>query len=428
MNDARENRRLATVRRWAGLVAAVTVVAGLTACGDLLGGLVPDTQAPTLTLSGVTDGGTVVTDQVTVSAVATDDTDVTSVAFRLNGGSPQACASSGGDTYSCGPITLVAGANTIAVTAGDAAGNTTTRSIDVSYVPPGSSAFQIEIVFYDESFSANQRAAFQQAADRWESIIVGDLEGFPIDQPENGSCGQGEPAHAGIVDDLLIFATSFTDGVGGLLGSAGPCLSRLSGPDTGTNAVGTMRFDTADLADLEATDDLVETIVHEMGHVLGIGTNWEFLPYYDLLDYAPNDGAPDCRTATGFTIEPRYVGASGVAAWQDLGGAGTVPVEESGGLGTQCGHWNEETFGSELMTGYLDGAMLNPLSELTVRSLEDLGLTVDASAAEPYALPPVPGLRTQGGFDIASAETLLAPRGTIDPATGEVELFPTSAR
>ena len=60
------------------------------------------------------------------------------------------------------------------------------------------------------------------------------------------------------------------DGAGGVLGSAGPCLIR----DTGPTAVGRMRFDTADLASLEGGGQLDEVVLHEMGHVIGIGSLW----------------------------------------------------------------------------------------------------------------------------------------------------------
>ena len=92
---------------------------------------------------------------------------------------------------------------------------------------------------------------------------------------------------------------------------------------------------------------------------------------------------------------------------------------------SQCGHWDEETFGAELMTGFLNAGAFNPLSALSVRSLEDVGLTVDASAADPYAWPGGASLESGAGYDIARAEVLLAPRGTIDPETGRLEDRPT---
>jgi hypothetical protein len=52
------------------------------------------------------------------------------------------------------------------------------------------------------------------------------------------------------------------------------------------------------------------------------------------------------------------------------------------GDGTFCGHWQEKCLGSELMTGY--AGSVNPLSRITIGSLEDLGYTVDYSTADVY--------------------------------------------
>lgn len=53
------------------------------------------------------------------------------------------------------------------------------------------------------------------------------------------------------------------------------------------------------------------------------------------------------------------------------GGLG-VFVETDGGPGTAGGHWDDDTFGAELMTGYLNQSG-NYLSDMTIASLEDLG-------------------------------------------------------
>jgi hypothetical protein len=378
----------------------------------------PDVTPPVLIVSGIADGATVTTGSVTLIATATDDRGVTAVTYATDHGASGACGPPTASDYLCGPIPLPLGPTTITVRAEDAAKNATAVSLAVSRVAPdGTEGFDIELVFFDESFTATQRAAFLTAVDRWEELVIGDLEDLPVALPAGAACGWGEPAYTGTIDDLLIFATSFAEGAGGLLGAAGPCRIRGSGPDAGTSVVGIMRFDTFDLAVLEANDDLVETIVHEMAHVLGFGSLWELPPFHDLLEYVPSAPAGSCRDADAFLVPPSYVGASGVAAWHELGGTGAVPVEASGGPGTRCGHWEEATFDRELMTGYLDAAMTNPLSALSVRSLEDLGLSVDASGADPYVLPASPALRRQGGYDLAAAEVVLAPLGTIEPAT-----------
>ena len=73
--------------------------------------------------------------------------------------------------------------------------------------PTGESQFDIQFVF--SGLSAAQQAIFEQAADKWESVIVGDL-------PAATYLGQ-------TVDDLLIEASAvYIDGVSGILGQAGP--------------------------------------------------------------------------------------------------------------------------------------------------------------------------------------------------------------
>ena len=69
-----------------------------------------------------------------------------------------------------------------------------------------------------------------------------------------------------------------------------------------------------------------------------------------------------------------------------MGGEGRPVVEDDYGEGTARGHWNQNTYGDELMTGFLTGTN-QPMSKLTVLSLKDLGYVVDASKADPYTIP-----------------------------------------
>jgi len=377
-----------------------------------------DAAPPRIAILDPVDGEVVTVNEIAVTGTAIDDeTAVDAVEARLAGGPWNACDRPNGSQFRCLVTSLEPNVTSqVDVRAVDAQGNTATASVTVRFEPPPPApGYDIEVVYFDETFSASQKAVFQAAASRWQEIVVGDLQDVPVLVPANGSCGRGEPLLDTTVDDLLIFATSFTDAPGGVLGSAGPCVIRAAGDDAGTALLGLMQFDTADLDDLEAAGLLEDVIVHEMGHVLGLGSLWE---YRGLLDFEASDGAPSCRDAASFTVDPTFLGASGVAAWQDdLGGFGDVPVENDGGPGTRCGHWDEETFGTELMTGYLDVGG-QALSVLSVRSLEDLGLTVDPTVADPYVVPSAGALRTQGLFDIAAAEVVLMPRGTVDPATG----------
>ncbi|HQR41978.1 MAG TPA: leishmanolysin-related zinc metalloendopeptidase, partial [Gemmatales bacterium] len=131
--------------------------------------------------------------------------------------------------------------------------------------------------------------------------------------------------------------------------------------------------------------------IHEIGHILGIGTIWT------------NKGL---LSGAG-TSNPLFTGAQATAAYNSIFGtnASGVPVENSGGSGTRDSHWRETTFGNELMTGYLNNGA-NPLSRITVGSLADLGYQVDMSRADSYS-PPGGALRFGGSGSSSGSGTAL---------------------
>jgi hypothetical protein len=103
-----------------------------------------------------------------------------------------------------------------------------------------------------------------------------------------------------------------------------------------------------------------------MGHVLGLGTLW---------------------SSFGLRSGSSYIGGGAVNAYHQLGGSGsTVPLETTGGSGTALVHWSEAVFGNELMTGFISSTP-NPLSIMTIGSLQDLGYRVNYAAADPYTIP-----------------------------------------
>jgi hypothetical protein len=136
-----------------------------------------------------------------------------------------------------------------------------------------------------------------------------------------------------------------------------------------------MEFDEADLANVLANGTFPDVVLHEMGHVLGIGTMWNL--------------GRSLLTGAG-TASPFFTGAAGRAGFQAINTvtfSGTpVPVEgNSAPVGTRDGHWRESVLGRELMQGYAKvGGM--PLSRLTVGSLQDMGYVVNLSAADPFTI------------------------------------------
>jgi hypothetical protein len=286
-----------------------------------------------------------------------------------------------------GSWTVQLGANTLTATVATAGitGN------PVTFTATGvAAAYHIDVRFLT-SMSPSRQAAFTNAAAKWETLIYGDVPDVSVNLAP-GMCGSNSPALHETIDDIVILATvDSIDGPGNILGQAGPCLIRSSGL---LPVLGVMMFDSADVAQLEADGEFGIVIQHEMGHVLGYGTIWSGL---GLLVGA---GGSD----------PHFVGAQAITAFDDNGGqtysAGAkVPVENcvgfppgSCGSGTQDSHWRESVFDTELMTGFLNSRVPNPLSVITTASMGDLGYTVNYAGSDPYSVVnPLAAVRAPAG-------------------------------
>lgn len=214
-------------------------------------------------------------------------------------------------------------------------------------------------LFINLSFGAGltttQRDIFTTAANTWMGLLPGYRAGISIAQ-------------------LTISANATAiDGVGGVLGSAGPdSVVNQGGYRLATN--GSMDFDTADLASLESSGRLLAVVLHEIAHVIGFGTLWT-----NNGVYVNNSG--------------QYTGANALAAYRtefNQLAAASIPVELGGGSGTANGHWDEvdngagntgriSSFGDmrfELMTGWLNTP--HYISNTTVQSFADIGYLTDA--------------------------------------------------
>jgi hypothetical protein len=264
-----------------------------------------------------------------------------------------------------GSWSLTSGANALTATVQDTGlivGN------PVSFTATGAArSYHVDVRFLS-SMTPEQEAAFTNAANRWETLIFGDVSDVPVSIPA-GRCGSRSPALSEIVDDVVIFASiDSIDGSGAILGQAGPCAFRSS---SGFPLLGVMEFDSADVADLQNAGQLDLVIEHEMGHVLGFGTIWSSV------------------LSGGGGSDPHFVGPQALAAFDRVGGtsyAGTkVPVENCCSSGTRDSHWRESVLKNELMTGFLQfGA--NPLSVVTTASMGDLGYLVNYAASDPYVV------------------------------------------
>ena len=254
-----------------------------------------------------------------------------------------------------------------------------------------------------------QEAVFEEAAARWERIIIKDVPSFTGTIP---SAFTGFPAAVdGTLDDVVIeVALAPIDGPGRVLGSAGPRFVRT---EDFLTLSGVMFFDVADLDFLDELGLFEEVIVHEMGHVLGVGTLWDVEQF----------GFPrDLRKAE--ETNPYFIGRQANVFWKAEGGTDFLPVENMGGPGTRLSHWRESVLRNELMTGFLNLGE-NPLSRITAGSMRDLGWGA-AMVGEQYDLPEgAMGVDPDGDEDtmdedngdaalhIAERETLLYPIGSV---------------
>jgi hypothetical protein len=247
--------------------------------------------------------------------------------------------------------------------------------------PPVQSAYKVDLRYFGAGVSASDRVLFDNAAARIKQIVVGApplVNATGADPAKN--CGAtGVPVFQGTIDGIVIYASfDSIDGRGKILAQSGPCYIRQNGTlNDYRTSIGVMKFDTADVSALRASGNLQEVVTHEMLHVLGFGSFWD-------------------STAANLLTKPYdatvgYTGAAGIAGCKSLGGINTcatsVPVEGTqGGPGTINSHWRESTFGNELMTGFINAGK-NPLSIMSIRSLEDLGYSVDTTVADPYTRP-----------------------------------------
>ncbi|RYD54022.1 MAG: hypothetical protein EOP83_22625 [Verrucomicrobiaceae bacterium] len=237
---------------------------------------------------------------------------------------------------------------------------------------------------FSGSMSAIEQQTFMDAADFWNSVITGydlvtDEDGLPTPHSLN-----------------ITASVPLIDGVGGILGSAGPVNGAYYDNDPLTPnptialiyaATGVMQFDSADVANMIANNTFYGVVLHEMAHVLGIGTIW-----------LANNNVNGTTYQLYNTGSGQYTGPNALAAWQtefNQPGATFVPVELGGGGGTANGHWNEVDngagntgfvsnftgmdFASELMTGWASSTFF--ISTVTLGGLDDLGYIVDYTKA-----------------------------------------------
>lgn len=235
--------------------------------------------------------------------------------------------------------------------------------------------FNIDVVFLG-GLTPAQQAQFNFAAQRWQEMIVGDLP--DVTDPTFG-----------LIDDILITAEGVALGPG-ILGQA-TFTQQRNDPDM-LPYLGLMEFSTTFLPTLPALE-LRDVIIHEMGHVLGFTPNlWN---QKGLLD-APN---------------ALFTGAAATAEHNALFGLNDagVPLQTGVGPGSDLAHWDDALYGDELMTFSATGTAPRKITRVTAAQFEDLGYTIDISAADQtFPLQPATPLLASYELGEPSASTVMA--------------------
>lgn len=332
--------------------------------------------------------------------------------------------SSGGGTLSGAPTASTGSSTPVGTWVLGPAPGANTLTVTVAGVTPAvltataRSAYSVDLRFVGPTPDASVLAAFQAAKARIETVVTTDLSDVSTTTYDIASCGlTGGPQVTEPVDDIIIYAAvDSIDGPGGILGSSGPCYVR--NVTNGLPVIGVMHFDKADLQNLVNTGQLNDVILHEMLHSLGVGTLWQ----------------GDRLTINFGTSTTAFIGGQAIAECQATGGgavcASSVPLENTGQVGTRDVHWRETTFKTELMTGFISAAGTpNPLSRITVGSLADLGYVVNLGAADTYTVPSaaaasyeaIEAAKGHGGFTIN--ERMITPTWIVHP-DGRVTRIP----
>lgn len=297
-----------------------------------------------------------------------------------------------------------AGSNSLSATAAGLNGS------PVSFAATGQvGTYKIGLLNIGPALAAPVQAALDSAVAKWQRIIYKALPPTNMTIPAGQACGDaGAPAidTTSITGLIILVKFDSIDGAGNILGQAGPCGIR-SGTDL--SVLGEMEFDTADVATMISNGSLNSVMLHEMGHVIGFGTLWNFATTCLVDQSSPPTTILDTYfSCANARIEFDSIGGVNyTGAGLNPPGGKKVPVENCGsgvpsgcGAGTVNAHWREPVFGNELMTGYIQSGS-NPLSVVTVGSLADQGYTVNYAGADTYT----------------HSFSLMAPGGEAPPVT-----------
>lgn len=234
--------------------------------------------------------------------------------------------------------------------------------------------FTIEVRMLGKALTPAQRRTVDEAMARVSALITSPFTPVRVDI-DAGSCDRAVPALHETVKHLIIYLNVTRLGED-LYGDATPCdlHDRSYLP-----IYALIDLNSVGLNDL-SREDLLDTMIHETLHALGVGTLW------DAESRVSISGDTDTRSfLKKVGKKTYYVAPRALATYRALGGQAKPGIP----LDPDAGHWAGDTVCSEILSGNSGDftGRVNPISPLTLAALQDLGYTVNLAAAAPYRLP-----------------------------------------
>ena len=246
-----------------------------------------------------------------------------------------------------------------------------------------------DIVVNYVTFPESKQLVVNQAVEKWESIITGDIPDVTSTKPD-----------VGVVDDLYLEIS-----VGELLFSSEDTFATTSPFEDGDErqrGQGVNSQNPANFLPFYAEIDFKDTRInalsdallfdiafHEIGHALGFSDNSKSFKL--LVDNTNANGSS--------TSDPRFTGEKATFWYNQLynNQESSVPLEtestfKAGDIVYKgAGHWRERSapsLGNEIMTPGISNPAIqkNVISKITIGAMEDLGYTVNYDEAEAEVL------------------------------------------
>ena len=279
-------------------------------------------------------------------------------------------------------------------------GELLSTSVTIEVLEKDATKFNLDIVDVNGTVltNAKMKTAIDYAVGRWGEVLsdVADVRAdVDRDVPLRFGCASVEhpPVYVTAIDDILVWVDAFhDDGPGGTLAAATVCGVR-DATDAhegrrregyGIPVIGWFYFDLDDV-DRLTQEQLNATVLHELGHTLGLGMPSRAEGTWYQQGECVDRGNPLGRCYSPFQPQPYTPGPRAIRAFDEANGMSTsgnrlffrrkVPLEPGRRSGSSGGHWEEAVLEYELMTPRLsmraDGAI--PLSAITAGFMVDMG-------------------------------------------------------